>query len=328
MPRAAEWESRWWSPIVNAEHLAMRDRVGWSTWPRSRSSTSPAAGRSTTCERTGRGPDGRRPIGRVVYTPLLNAGGRHPGRPDDHAPRPRPVPGRDRRRHGHARPKMVRGPPAAPTAPSQLQDLTYGFYDVRGLGAPRARPRRGRRRREADLARGLPVRDLPTVDIDGVRTLASRISYVGELGWEIYVPMEQGLPALGRALARRPAPRHGPGGHRHVRRVRAARKGLSRPRRRARARLRPRLGRDGPAEGEGGRLRRPSGLHRAAFPTRPPRSLCTLTVDDPTSPAGVQRYMLGRSRSDPERQAARRREGPPLVRDARGVRPVGRGPPA
>ena len=31
------------------------------------------------------------------------------------------------------------------------------------------------------------------VDIDGVRTLASRISYVGELGWEIYVPIEQGL---------------------------------------------------------------------------------------------------------------------------------------
>ena len=28
MPREAEWESRWWSPIINAEHLAMRDRAG------------------------------------------------------------------------------------------------------------------------------------------------------------------------------------------------------------------------------------------------------------------------------------------------------------
>src|SRR5262249_49857357 len=27
MPREAEWESRWWSPIINAEHLAMRDRA-------------------------------------------------------------------------------------------------------------------------------------------------------------------------------------------------------------------------------------------------------------------------------------------------------------
>jgi glycine/D-amino acid oxidase-like deaminating enzyme len=27
-PRQAEWDSRWWSPIINAEHLAMRERVG------------------------------------------------------------------------------------------------------------------------------------------------------------------------------------------------------------------------------------------------------------------------------------------------------------
>ena len=27
MPRAAEWDARWWSPIINAEHLAMRDRA-------------------------------------------------------------------------------------------------------------------------------------------------------------------------------------------------------------------------------------------------------------------------------------------------------------
>src|ERR1700749_3294390 len=28
MERPAEWESRWWSPIINAEHLAMRDACG------------------------------------------------------------------------------------------------------------------------------------------------------------------------------------------------------------------------------------------------------------------------------------------------------------
>ena len=28
MPRHGEWESRWWSPVINAEHLAMRDRCG------------------------------------------------------------------------------------------------------------------------------------------------------------------------------------------------------------------------------------------------------------------------------------------------------------
>ena len=25
--RESEWEARWWSPIINAEHLAMRDRA-------------------------------------------------------------------------------------------------------------------------------------------------------------------------------------------------------------------------------------------------------------------------------------------------------------
>src|SRR4029453_19379263 len=28
IPREHEWGSRWWSPIINAEHLAMRDRAG------------------------------------------------------------------------------------------------------------------------------------------------------------------------------------------------------------------------------------------------------------------------------------------------------------
>src|SRR4051812_38440186 len=27
-PRQAEWDARWWSPMINAEHLAMRDRAG------------------------------------------------------------------------------------------------------------------------------------------------------------------------------------------------------------------------------------------------------------------------------------------------------------
>ena len=28
--RESEWEARWWSPIINAEHLAMRDRAGYT----------------------------------------------------------------------------------------------------------------------------------------------------------------------------------------------------------------------------------------------------------------------------------------------------------
>ena len=28
MPREHEWDARWWSPIINAEHLAMRENAG------------------------------------------------------------------------------------------------------------------------------------------------------------------------------------------------------------------------------------------------------------------------------------------------------------
>ena len=47
MPREAEWDSRWWSPIVNAEHLAMRDRVAMIDLSAFHSSTSAAPARST-----------------------------------------------------------------------------------------------------------------------------------------------------------------------------------------------------------------------------------------------------------------------------------------
>ncbi|HEX9514807.1 MAG TPA: aminomethyltransferase family protein, partial [Streptosporangiaceae bacterium] len=46
---------------------------------------------------------------------------------------------------------------------------------------------------DADVSHaGFPFLTSKHVDINGVRTLASRISYVGELGWEFYLPMEQG----------------------------------------------------------------------------------------------------------------------------------------
>ncbi|MGH2474738.1 MAG: FAD-dependent oxidoreductase, partial [Candidatus Limnocylindrales bacterium] len=74
MPRAAEWESRWWSPIVNAEHLAMRDRVGMVDL---------AAFAIFDVSGPGACPylqglvvsNVDVPVGRVIYTPLLNERG-------------------------------------------------------------------------------------------------------------------------------------------------------------------------------------------------------------------------------------------------------------
>ena len=40
---------------------------------------------------------------------------------------------------------------------------------------------------------GFPFGTVRVIEHRRVRALASRISYVGELGWEIYAPMEEGL---------------------------------------------------------------------------------------------------------------------------------------
>ena len=45
----------------------------------------------------------------------------------------------------------------------------------------------------ADLSHeGFPFATCATIEMGPLRVLASRISYVGDLGWELYVPIEQG----------------------------------------------------------------------------------------------------------------------------------------
>src|SRR4029077_1257444 len=74
MPRAAEWESRWWSPIINAEHLAMRDRVGLVDLSAFVIFDVTGPGACTYLERLAVNKVDVKP-GRTVYTPLLNPAG-------------------------------------------------------------------------------------------------------------------------------------------------------------------------------------------------------------------------------------------------------------
>ena len=161
--------------------------------------------------------------------------------------------------------------------------------------------------------------------------LASRISYVGDLGWELYVPIEQGARLWDTIWeAGRP---HGltPAGSAST----ATTGRLEKCYRAYGAELeseytvveagmeRPRV-KEQDFVGKEAHLR-----HREEEPAA---ILCTLTVDDHTSASGVKRYPLGREpivlRTDGV--AADRREGPPLVRDerrrgavARQARPAG-----
>ena len=162
-----------------------------------------------------------------------------------------------------------------------------------------------------------------TLDVDGLEVLASRISYVGDLGWELYVPMERRREAVGRGVGGGAAARRRARRHRRVRHDRPAREGVPRVRLRARRGLHRRRGRHGVVEGEGRGLRRQGGAPRAPRGASRSAKLCTLTIDDHTSTSGMKRYPLGREPVTlPRRHAAR----PTRTAAARTSPPTGAAP--
>jgi len=290
MPRAAEWDARWWSPIVNAEHLAMRDRAAIVDLSAFAIFDVTGPGACAYLELLCVNRIDVTP-GRTVYTPLLNPAG---GILADLTIM----------RLAHDRFRVVTGgglgmrdkklfTDALPDDGSaQLHDATSQWTTI-GLWGPRARDILAGVT-AADVSQGgFPFLTTKTVDIDGVRTLASRISYVGELGWEIYLPIEQGLrvwDALWEAGSPHGLVAAGIGTYAVTARLEKGYRahgaeleldfdlveaGMARP-----------TVKDDEFVGRDAYLEQRS---------RPPAAvLCTLTVDDPTSAGGVKRYMLGR----------------------------------
>jgi glycine cleavage system aminomethyltransferase T/glycine/D-amino acid oxidase-like deaminating enzyme len=192
MARDAEWESRWWSPIINAEHLAMRDACGlvdlsaFVVFDVTGPGALPALQRLTVSQMDVA-------VGRVVYTSLLDERG---GFKSDLTIM----------RLGADHFRVVTGGATGMTeqkwfrdhlpedGSAQLTDLTSAWTTF-GLWGPRAR----------DVLQGCTGDDVSnlgfsfgtcrSIELDGVTVLASRISYVGELGWELYVPIEEGARA-------------------------------------------------------------------------------------------------------------------------------------
>ena len=195
---------------------------------------------------------------------------------------------------------------------ASVADLTSAYTTIGDLGPEGSRGRPGvadpRRHVPRRLRRSAPA---ATVEMDSLMVLASRISYVGELGWELYVPIEQGarlwamLHEAGKPLRRDPRR------HRRLWDHRPDREGLPCVRRRARRRALDRRGRHAAAQGQGGRLRRQARPTSRSARRRPRRCCARMTVDDHTSASGLKRYMLGRRADpDPRRRHAHRRSRP------------------
>jgi glycine cleavage system aminomethyltransferase T/glycine/D-amino acid oxidase-like deaminating enzyme len=286
--REAEWDARWWSPIINAEHLAMRDRAAMFDLTAFCIFDVVGPGALESVQRVAvRQMDVRH--GRVVYTPVLwPRGGFRSDLTimrlgDEHF---RVVTGGA---HGMADLKWFADNLAGD---ARVKDLTSAQCTV-GLWGPRARDVLGSVT-SADVSNdAFPFATCTTIDVDGLEVLASRISYVGDLGWELYAPMELGL-RLWDALWEAGRP-HG---------VVAAGIGVYGTTGRLEKCYRAfgfELDADYTvveADMAWGKVKEQEFVGKEAYVAQreadPAAKLCTLTVDDHTSRSGVQRYMLGR----------------------------------
>ncbi|HEY0388901.1 MAG TPA: FAD-dependent oxidoreductase [Gaiellales bacterium] len=306
--REAEWDARWWSPIINAEHLAMRDRAGMVDLSAFTVFDVLGPGALDAVQRVAvRQMDV--PVGRVVYTPVLTPGGGFKAdltimRLGDETFRV--VTGGA---HGPADHKWFRDH-LPEDGSAQIADLTSAWTTL-GLWGPRARDILSAITRDDVSHEGFRFGTCRTIEVDTLRVLASRISYVGDLGWELYVPIEDGRRLWD--LVREAGEPHGviPVGigvygttGRLEKCYRAYGFELESEYNVCEAGMAGPKVKDEDFVGKEAHLR-----HRDEEPAA---VLCTLTVDDHTSSSGVKRYMLGR-------EPVQTRDGRPLT-DRKGRR--------
>ena len=287
--REAEWEARWWSPIINAEHLAMRDRAGYTdltafalfdvTGPGALDAVQRIAMRQMDV-----------PVGRVVYTPVLTPAG---GFKADLTIM----------RIGEQVFRVVTGGAWGMSdlkwfkdhlpddGSAQIHDQTNAWTTL-GLWGPRARDILSSVTRDDVSHEGFPFAWWKSIEVGPLQVIASRISYVGDLGWELYVPIEQGArlwDIIAEAGMPHGAVPMGAGVYGTTGRLEKCYRAYG-------------------AELEGeytvveagmawGKVKDQEFIGKEAHVRQrseePAAVMCTLTVDDHTSASGVKRYMLG-----------------------------------
>jgi glycine cleavage system aminomethyltransferase T/glycine/D-amino acid oxidase-like deaminating enzyme len=189
MPREAEWDARWWSPIINAEHLALRERVGLIDLSAFAVFDVTGPGALDLVQKVAVAQMDV-PVGKVVYTSFLNGAG---GIKADLTIM-RLGPGHFRvvtgGITGQADRKWVidHGPDDGSV---QVTDNSSAWCTL-GVWGPRARDLVQTLTPDDVSNEGFPFATCRWIDVGAVRVIASRISYVGELGWELHCRMEEG----------------------------------------------------------------------------------------------------------------------------------------
>ncbi|MDN5915801.1 MAG: FAD-dependent oxidoreductase [Pseudonocardia sp.] len=287
--RSHEWDARWWSPIIDAEHLALRERVAMIDLSAFTQFDVAGPG-SCAYLQSLLVADVDKPVGRIVYTPALAPNGGF--RADLTVVR------LDEDRY-----RVITGASDGPRdlawfaghlpagGPVTLTETTSGVCTV-GVWGPLARDLLAAVTEEDVSDAAFRFGTAQTITVGGVPVLALRLSYVGELGWELHAPFEQGrrlwdtLWEAGRPLGAVPA---GIGVYGGTGRLE---KGY---------RL---MGAELDSEHdpvEAGlalpRVKSHEFVGKAAYlrarAQEPAASLCTLTVDDHTGATGTRRYPQG-----------------------------------
>jgi glycine cleavage system aminomethyltransferase T/glycine/D-amino acid oxidase-like deaminating enzyme len=288
--RESEWDSRWWSPIIDAEHLAMRERAAMFDLSAFCVFDVSGPGALLVLERVSM----RRidvSVGKVVYTPWLSPGGGFKSDltvmrlGDEHF---RVVTGGA---HGMADRKWLAD--HLPTDGSaQLADLTSAWTTL-GLWGPRSREILASLTGDDVTHEGFPFANCKVLEVGQLRVLASRISYVGDLGWELYVPIEQGARLwdlvweAGRPHGLVPA---GIGVYGTTGRLEKCYRAYGTELESEYTAVE--AGMAGPRVKDEDFVGREAHLRQRE--EEPAALLCTLTVDDHTSSTGQKRYMQGR----------------------------------
>jgi len=289
MPREHEWDARWWSPIINAEHLQMRETAGmvdlsaFAIFDVVGPKALEAVQRIIVAQADVR-------LGRVIYTPVLDETG---GFRSDLTVM----------RLAHDRFRVVTGGAHGMVDKKWFEDrmpedggavvvdLTSSWTTI-GLWGPKAKEILSSIT-DADVSHeGFPFGTCREIEVGALSVLASRISYVGEYGWELYLPMEEGaalwtrLLEAGTPLGMVPV---GIGVYGTTGRIEKSYRAYG-------------------FELDSERTLAETGMQRAKIKDAdfigkdaivsqaqeaPKAVLCSLTVDDHTSSSGTKRYMLG-----------------------------------
>jgi glycine cleavage system aminomethyltransferase T/glycine/D-amino acid oxidase-like deaminating enzyme len=294
MPREHEWDARWWSPIINAEHLRLREAAGVIDLSAFQILDIEGPGALDSVQRTCVAQCDV-PVGRVIYTPVLDAKGGFKSDltvmrlGEDHF---RVVTGGA---HGRADSQWFSDLLTDNT--TTLTDRTDEVSTI-GLWGPRARDILSSLTNSsagggADLSdAGFGFLTCREIKVGPTTVLASRISYVGELGWELYVAAEDAA-GLWQQLLDAGAPHGGVpvgiGVYGTTGRIEKGYRAFG-------------YELDGERSIVEAGMQRPKVkavdfVGREAYlkqrEEQPQSVLCTLTVGDHTSASGVKRYMLG-----------------------------------